>query len=559
MFGVLVLFCWAASGRSAPAWVDGTPLLRQRFGDFVDRVPPPSAPPIFQAPPRFEVGSRRNFFAVDFTTNRQYSVSATLRAVGDVCYVYVADDQWNARVTEDEVLSLLEAFERRTPANPRRGIYDIVTEAFGNPPDVDGDPRIVLLLLDIRDGYRPGSAFIAGYFTDINELKGVVRDRRWGIQFQSNETEMVYLDTNPGLFNIAFTSSILAHEFQHLVHFGLDPREEIWVNEGCSELAMFLCGYPPTEHVRSFELEPTVSLTDWSSSGVASALPYYGSVYLWMLYLYEHYGGLTTIRSLAQNRAVGIESVDATLRGLGVASGFREVFVNWRTALIADDTHFGDGRYGFQHAEVALSRTQHRNYPIETTTRSLNVWSGEALSFESGVAKPLQVNVGGIGSNREGISVRALLFTGERLLETRDLAQNATTGRYADTFVGLGDRYDQVVLSVIYAPESNSGEVLYEYTARLGVPGAFLIKAFRNPVQREYVEVIALPDTPIAAGDVLLRLSRANEKLELTMRPINGGAIFATTFRVSDASGEWSWELRHDEQVVGEGIFTLSP
>jgi hypothetical protein len=372
---------------------------------------------------------------------------------------------------------------------------------------------------------------------------------------------MVYLDTNPAFSDVAFTSSILAHEFQHLIHYGLDPNEQLWVNEGCSEFAMFLCGYPLTEHVHSFESEPSVSLTNWSS-GIASTLPYYGSAYLWMLYLYERYGGLATIGSLAQNRSVGVDGVDATLRGRGVASGFREVFLNWRTALIADDDSYDDGHYGFENADVILDRTRHRGFPVSATTRSLSDWASDALSFESNFTDslPLQVDVGGSGANRKALYVRALFFSGERLAGTRDLTANAATGRFSDTLTGFGDLYDDIVLVVAYAPESGySGEIAYDYAARLGALVTFLVKAFRNPIQRDYIEIVAVPDAPVETGELVVRLKRGDSMLATTMRSVNGGDTFAATFRALDAAGDWSWELQHFGQSVGKGVFSLSP
>ncbi len=35
----------------------------------------------------------------------------------------------------------------------------------------------------------------------------------------------------------SFTYSVLAHEFQHMIHWYRDRNEESWMNEGFSELA----------------------------------------------------------------------------------------------------------------------------------------------------------------------------------------------------------------------------------------------------------------------------------------------------------------------------------
>ncbi|MBM3216727.1 hypothetical protein FJZ36_17665 [Candidatus Poribacteria bacterium] len=553
-----ITLCAAASAE--PAWIDGTPILSELFPHPPGTAFTPSAP-ARPAPPRFEIGSARTFFAVDFRTTRQYTVDATLRAVGEFCYIYVADDQWNRRIAQGGVDRLLRAFEQSTPGDPARGIYQIESEAFGNPPDMDGDPRIVLLLLDILDNFQPGGSFIAGYFSSVNQLRGRVRDARWGITFQSNETEMVYLDTNPGQVDTPFGWGILAHEFQHLIHYGFDPNEDTWVNEGASDFAMFLVGYPPTAHKDSFESDPTISLTEWPS-GMGSALAYYGATYLWMLYLYERAGGLPTIRSIVQSPRRGMDGVDTALRARGFASGSREFFSDWRAALIADDSTYGDGRYGFVHESVNVQGQTHRSYPVAATTRKLRSWSGDPIEFSPPRAEnlPLQVAVTAADTWREALDVQALLFRGTRLVEARRVPREALKTAFTDAFPGFGEDATRIALSVSFAPLGfGTVEGAYGYSARLGKLIAFDVRAFRNPILRDFIEVAAVPDSPVETGAVTLRLTPPGGKTPLAaeMTTHDGGKTFGATFRVPGAAGDWAWELVHFEQVVGRGTFRI--
>ena len=95
-------------------------------------------------------------------------MDATCRAVGNYCYVFVSDDQWGSRVSQADVVGLLQAFELRTPADHSKGIFPRTVEAFGEPPDVNGDPKVYVPLLDIRDGFEEDGKYIGGYFSGVN-------------------------------------------------------------------------------------------------------------------------------------------------------------------------------------------------------------------------------------------------------------------------------------------------------------------------------------------------------------------------------------------------------
>ncbi|MEO2003422.1 MAG: hypothetical protein ABGY41_04940 [Candidatus Poribacteria bacterium] len=457
-----LLFVASASGQpfsvipeepGTPRWVDGTPTLSRLFPYTPTGIRIPTAPAQGVAP-RFNVGHKRNFFAFDFTTSKQYVAAATLRAVGDLCYVYVEDAEWNGRVTQNGVDRTVRAFESDTPGDPSRGIYQIETDAFGPPPDIDNDPRVVLLLLDIQDNFRPPTgSFVAGYFTSVNQQVGNIRDPRWGVTFQSNETEMVYIDVDPLGIATNAAMGILAHEFQHLIHFAYDPGEETWVNEGAADFAMFLCGYAPTSHVRQFEAESSVSLVDWPN-GIGSSGPYYGSAYLWMLYLYEQYGGLNTLKRIVQSPQHGITGVETALNVEGFGAPIEEVFGDYRVAVGADDDDLDGGRYGFRNENVRVTSRPHLAYPVSGRTSTLEGWSGHLLEFRSpsGDPLPLQVDITGEERWRDAFDVRALLFRSGDLIDVRSVSRVPLEARFMDAFEEFGVDATRVLLSATFRP-----------------------------------------------------------------------------------------------------------
>jgi hypothetical protein len=545
-----------------PPWVDGTPILAQLFPYAAKPTRTPRAPAQNVAP-RFNVGHKRNFFAFDFTTSRQYVSAATLRAVGDLCYVYVEDDAWNDRVTQNKVDRVVRAFESDTPGDPSRGIYQIEVDAFGPPPDIDNDPRVFLLLLDIRDNFKPPTgSFVAGYFTSVNQQVGNVRDPRWGVTFQSNEAEMVYVDVDPLDVSTNAGMGILAHEFQHLIHFGFDAGEETWVNEGTSEFAMFLCGYAPSSHVRQFEIESSVSLVDWPN-GVGSSLPYYGSAYLWMLYLYEQYGGVNTLRRIVQSPQHGVTGVETSLNVAGFSEPIERVFSDWRVAVAADDDTFDGGRYGIRNERVRVTPRPHLAYPVSQRRSTLGSWTGHVLEFRSPPGDPLalQVDVTAPDRWRDAFDVRALLFRGTELIDVRNVSQVPLQARFTEAFDEFGVDATRVVLSVVFQPSGNSEEADYEYSVRLGAPVSFEVVAFRNPLQRDYIELVALASVPVEAGTVTGTIESQGVTLKGVMRSADGGNAFGVSLRVPDEAilkREWSWMLTHFDQVVGEGSLQLA-
>lgn len=135
---------------------------------------------------------------------------------------------------------LVSAFSEQTFAgsiNPDMGIKAIAEDVFGAPPDIDHNGKITILLIDVRDDYVPdvSESYVAGYFDPLDQGQ------------QGNLADIIYLDTNPGSLSGAHGQvmlAALAHEYQHLIHYSRDRREELWVNEGLSELAPVLMGLP---------------------------------------------------------------------------------------------------------------------------------------------------------------------------------------------------------------------------------------------------------------------------------------------------------------------------
>ncbi|MFB0516811.1 MAG: hypothetical protein ACETWG_09455, partial [Candidatus Neomarinimicrobiota bacterium] len=155
--------------------------------------------------------------------------------------VYVEAAEWDSgNVDAPAVDTLVAAFRDHTfegSIDPDRGIKPIAEDVFGPPPDIDHNGKVFILLIDVRDDFVLDSSetYVAGYFDPLDQGQ------------RGNLADIIYLDTNPGTFSgpqAINMFSTLAHEYQHLIHYGWDTREATWINEGLSELSPVLMGIP---------------------------------------------------------------------------------------------------------------------------------------------------------------------------------------------------------------------------------------------------------------------------------------------------------------------------
>ena len=367
-----------------------------------------------------------------------------MRAIGEFCYIFVEDSQWLRTVHEGTINSIRRAFDDATPADAKRGIYEIETALFGMPADIDGDKRIYLLLLDIRDKGTRGSSFVAGFFSPVNQHRGVLRHPEIGIPVRSNELDMLYLDTQPQNAGSQAAHGVLAHEFQHLIHWRHDTDEAIWVNEGCAEYATFSCGYQVRGHVSAFQQNPYISLIDWPQ-GTRSQLAHYGAVYLWMLYLHEQYGGPQTIAAIVKDRANGISGINSALRSRSVEAAFPIIYADWKIANYLDDSEFANGRYGYQNEQLNLRpRREHRSYPVLVENNLLADYATDYISFYPNT-KNGSLSLTFEGDNRQPYDVKAIEFQAGQPAAVHNMLLTEM-GKGSLLILNFGESADKVIL-----------------------------------------------------------------------------------------------------------------
>ena len=245
-------------------------------------------------------------------------------------------------------------------------IYPTEAEVFGEPlARGDEGQKTWILIFNIRDEsyYDCGqTTYVAGYFSSSESAE--------------NNKNIMHIDSydwasrvGPDAAQPFGYEGIFAHEYEHLVHFDIDPDEESWVDEGLADLAGFLCGYGhEASHIAYYMVyHPYTALTFWGGG-----LESYGASYLFQLYLFEKYGGAPFISALVGEQANGIEGIENTLSAFHYRDGFDEIFDNWTVANYIDDTRKAGGKYGYSTLDIGSIDTWGYTIPYALE----NMWWG---------------------------------------------------------------------------------------------------------------------------------------------------------------------------------------
>ena len=297
--------------------------------------------------PDYEIGTRRLFHASNVDTEEQFDLYATLKYKTRHVYMWVEE---GVRVDQEALESAADLFEEQSYVTNRA--------FFGSEwnPGVDNDPHLSILHATNLGGS------VAGYYSSADEFVSAVRE-------DSNEMEMFYINIDNVRVDSDFYNGVLAHEFQHMIHWYNDRNEETWLNEGFSELASFLNGFDVGGSDYLFAVEPDTQLNAWPS-GPGAAGANYGAAYLFTSYFLDRFGSDAT-RALVAHPENSFASVDDVLRSESSASRYENLFADWIVANLIDDPTVADGRYGYDDIDPPtfdLSKTYSvRDYPVSET------------------------------------------------------------------------------------------------------------------------------------------------------------------------------------------------
>jgi hypothetical protein len=467
-------FAQGGNGGSGSYPIPGSQILAPRLKSFRARLGISNAVHAFERTARpaawnFSIGYQRTFWATDIMLNTEYSVQATCRAVGTNCYIFVEDSNWNTRVTQAAVNSVRAAFDSATPGNASKGIFEIDTSSFGPPPDVDNDPRIIILILNIRDGYSGSGGYVAGYFYDLNEYPDAIIQKEVGSSRHSNDMEIYYVDCNPLNLTvssgIAVASSVTAHEFQHMIHWNYDHNDitATFINEGLSECASALCGYSlpsPSLYVD----QTNVNFFTWHELS-GDPLPDYSRAALFNWYLIEQFGP-SIAKYIEPPDADPVTNYNHAFQSAGLSVTFLDILKNFAAAVELNSTSY-DSRYGFSLSLSTrpVSSQSYTGDMVNATLDTVQVYATRFIDFSS------VQSLFSLFSSAAPIAVKAIVTDRSAGL----MVDSAAIGKtYA-----LPSKYSSVVFAVTNLSSAPSTFTFQTNSASLDVNAA---NDSRNPV-----------------------------------------------------------------------------
>lgn len=279
----------------------------------------------------YEVGAVKDFWVTNTATNVSSQRTAVLRYVTDHAYFWIGED---VNYREAELSELAETFESQ--------IYPTTREFFGSEwtPGIDGDEHIYIL-------YVTGVGFsTAGYFSSSDSVHPLASE-------YSNAHELFVFNADNSPLGDEYTFGVLAHEFQHMIHWYRDRNESSWVNEGFSEVSTLLNGFDPGGFDYLYTSNPDLQLTDWPNDPNATS-PHYGASFLFMTYFLDRMGSQVS-QQLVAHPENGLESVDLLLEEIDARDPLTDLplraddlVVDWAlTNYIHDDTVL-DGRFSYE-------------------------------------------------------------------------------------------------------------------------------------------------------------------------------------------------------------------
>lgn len=337
--------------------------LARRFLGISEATPP--------TPRTYAVGDVISFWVDNDDAEAVVEVRAEL--------VYIAENvyMWVEQGLSYDYAALVESAERFSQET-----YPTNRAYFGSEasPGIDGDPRLHIL----NSGQLGWS--ILGYFYSPSEYPVSVVP-------YSNEKEIFFINIEniqPG----EYYDGVLAHEFQHMIHWNVDRNEESWMNEGMSELAAFLNGFGPSDAIPFFLMDPDLQLNSWPDDPGAS----YGSAFLFNAYFLDRFGQ-DALRELVANPGNGLAAVDETLAHIGAGVTADEVFADWVIANLLNDADIPPGIYGYPNipALYPLSRIEGFSvYPVDSGWRQVHQYGTDYIEMYG----PAELTIGFEGTQQ---------------------------------------------------------------------------------------------------------------------------------------------------------------
>ncbi|MDP6899307.1 MAG: PKD domain-containing protein [Candidatus Thalassarchaeaceae archaeon] len=261
-------------------------------------------------------------------------------------------------------------------------IFPTTTNYFGTPPDVDNNCQVEIVIYAIDGAWNTG-----GYF----------------MPSMAGSREVFYVDID----DLSWRNTILAHEFQHLLHNARDPFEYIWIDEGNADMAVFLCFGPSDTiigHANAWTQNASASVRWWNQR-----FGDYGAGLTFMLFLADNLGGGSAIRQLVADSRTGGNGIVHLAQTLGpgstpIGQTMSDIFANYSASMLLD--HGTQAEFGLDNIDMyetcnsnTFCRLQLSGSNLnwagmwQSGTQDIEGWGVHAFRFKDGTGAPLNIMV----------------------------------------------------------------------------------------------------------------------------------------------------------------------
>ncbi len=326
-------------------------------------------------------------------------------------------------------------------------IFPTVTTYFGTPPDIDNNCQIELVFIAVD-----GGGGVGGYFSP-------------GL---SSVRESVFIDVD----DLSWRNTILAHEFEHLLHNARDPYEYLWIDEGAADMAAYLCfGVTSTltGHANAWSQDSSLSVRWWNGR-----IADYGAGFMFMMYLADKLGGGIAIQRLVADTTTGGASIENLAQNpepgsTPIGTTMSEIFANFSIAVALDSAQ---GAFGFSNLDLTsgciaayICKAQMSGYNDQwvndwnSSSQSFEGWGMRAYKFTQGSGAPLNLMVQPTQFGFEGVIMARDSVTGTWTMT--NMRVDSGTGAATGLVHGFGNSSDEVWLLTWY--ESMVSDCDYNY------------------------------------------------------------------------------------------------
>ncbi|MDR3019383.1 MAG: hypothetical protein LBU66_00595 [Treponema sp.] len=406
------------------------------------------------------------FWSQDFVTNKAYQLTALNVRTGEYCKVWVEASANIPVETVEEIVTefdekiynqLLSAFGKTNVTFNGRQFDDTMAFAYWMPDGKNDDEKLDILLLDIKDGWTPGSGYIAGYF--------------WGGDLltmpTSNRRAMIYIDTYPGIKDengqitdkkMKTTFGTLAHEMQHLMNFATSflvrsttsvgvttPRYmDTWINEGLSESAEWVYSQEQNENrISWFNVDRNGTIRRgnnffvWGNregSGAGqhrdAVLDDYATVYLFFQWLRIHGGGETIYSDIVHSNDTDYRAVVNEFKKTVTDATWDSMLKSWLAANYYNDP---TGLHGYnEEIETLIINRIPGGSSIASLFPGEGVYSHVSNSYTVPSSSSGNIRYGGLGAEDFVSSL-----TANNALLTYNINLNRSAAAETGTITGI--------------------------------------------------------------------------------------------------------------------------